>query len=134
MSGMPEELTQAPKPKLSLEESVKIGLSGSGIGDTRNNFTKCGLQLEELELWPKVRPAQTYNEYVRWKNQSWPELAEGIIAASDKSFVATYDNLAQRFNAAIGGGVTTQEQANTIGSIVREANALIDEHRRKLTN
>jgi len=133
MEYMIEQFDSTPKPKLPpLDEMVKGVLTPSGIGDTRNNFAAYSLWLAEPSFWPRVRHAQTYEEYIGETYRNFPGLVAAVIAASDKPFVEAYDTIVQRVNIAIGTGVTSQEQASVVGSIVKEANALIDNYCRTL--
>src|SRR3989344_4747745 len=99
---MIDESGPKPRPEISFEEAVAVALSGSGIGDTSNNFLGIRFSLDEREFWPKITPAKTYEEYIKHKYERRPDLAEAVITRTDKTFVDAYNDAMQKINTAIG--------------------------------
>ncbi len=114
-----------PKPELSLEDAVKSALSGSGIGDTSNNFNGVRMSLEIPEFWPKIKSVKTYEEYIRNKYERRPDIADRVLKESDKVFVANYDVAVAKINDAIGMGVGNEEQAQKVQLLCDEARKVV---------
>jgi len=124
---MVEDLTSMPRKELSFDELVNIGLSGSGIGDTSNNFVPVRFSLAEPELWPNVKPIKTYENYLKDKYERRPDLAAAIIEKADKSFVGAYNGAVEKINRIIGDGVTNEVQAGEARAACQEASKVVSD-------
>lgn len=115
---MIDRLEPTPAPKLSLEELAKGYAGRNGIvGDLVNNTIPLRGDVKDQKYWPEVVPALTYEQYLR---ATKPELADMVMQIADKELVAQYDDIIGKINAAIGTGVTTQAQADSVRTLVDE--------------
>src|SRR3989344_276873 len=114
-----------PKQEISFEDAVRSALSKSGIGDTSNNFNGLRMMLDIPEFWPRVKPVNTYEGYIRHKYERRPDLADAVVAQTDPSFVADYDGAMRKINEAIGAGITNEEQATETQRLCEEARQVV---------
>lgn len=122
-----DELKPSPKPQFSIEDAVQGALSGSGIGDTSNNFNGIRMSLEIPEFWAKIEPVETYEGYIQQKYEKRPDIAALVLERSDRAFVASYNEAMEKINAAIGSGVQTQQQADEVGLRCQEAQKVVSD-------
>jgi len=115
-------------PRVPLSTRVEQIVSAAGLADTKNNFFQFSMLLRSERLWSEVKSASTFEEYVQSKYGTDPSLIEAVLARSDESFVENFNSYTQRINIAIADGVTTEEQAQDILSLSRDAMAYIDEY------
>jgi hypothetical protein len=127
---MSESFDASPKPTLA--EKVERLVSSHGIADTKNNFFQFQLALGNPEYWSSLPPALTYEEYMQKTHEADPELVAAAIAASDAAFIKEYDRYVRRINEIIADGIHSQQQADAILVISKEAQSFIDEFRRAL--
>lgn len=121
-----------PKPEFSLEDAVKSALSGSGIGDTSNNFIAIKFSLDIPQRWAEIDPPKTYEEYIRYKYERRPDIAEAVLEKSDKTFVAAYDAAIQKIKDTIGTGIQNERQAEEVGLRCAEAQKVVTDFCKQL--
>ena len=115
------EQKNAPSEQ-SIAEYIR---SEGGIpGDVYNAVMGMQFNLEEPELWSRIKPRQTYEEYFREKSPN-QEIAEMTIRASDQARVAQFNQIIIEMNVVIGTGVTTQEQANALQTLLNEIRRVV---------
>lgn len=75
------------------------------------------LRLPGPRFWRDIVPVETYAEYMR---RTHPDVAEEIIAKSDKAMVEKFDAVIRKINACIGRRVTTTQQAQKLEALLAE--------------
>ncbi len=111
-------------PSLVERARTYVGLKGLPT-DAFNAVVALNLQVEIPAMWPRIKKARTYSEYMFEKFDRDRDMADAVLVETNKDKVKSFDAIVGKINLVIAGGVTTQSQAEAIDVLLDEMAMLI---------